>query len=404
MESGRKTRFEYQLKVKNNRMVIFSAEDFEKERIRMKKKDHKNSKYAYIAALGAALILNLGGCSHLSTKNSETAETATVVETSENETVQDESGENSKQQIDLDNLSEKQSAAEIEALAAAEAEEPGVEDPYFDGAELRLLACADIWQNLSCVMKTKEGAVIVVDGGRDVDAIHLVEVIQEFGGHVDAWLLTHPHSDHVGAITEILNMDSMPISIEKVYYSFLDKEFLGQEQVSRRDSDLECYDQVTEALSKLPESEKCGTLTKGQMISVPGAEITVMNEPFACTENSFNNSSVAYCVEMDGKKILFLGDMGWQAGEDFLANHTEDELKADVLQMAHHGQRGVEKELYQAIHPEVCLWPTPDWLWDNVQDGVAGAASYKTPIVRGWMVTMGVKKNLCVKDGDQVLR
>ena len=53
-----------------------------------------------------------------------------------------------------------------------------------------------------------------------------------------------------------------------------------------------------------------------------GAEITVMNEPFACTENSFNNSSVAYRVEMGGKRILFLGDMGWQAGEDFLANHN----------------------------------------------------------------------------------
>lgn len=204
-------------------------------------------------------------------------------------------------------------------------------------------------------MKTKEGAVIVVDGGRDVDAPHLIEVIQELGGHVDAWLLTHPHSDHVGAITEILNMDPMPISIGKVYYSFLNKEFLGQEQVSRRDSDLECYDQITEAIAKLPEAEKCGTLTKGQKISVAGAEITVMNEPFACTENSFNNSSVAYRVEMGGKRILFLGDMGWQAGEDFLANHTQEELKSDVLQMAHHGQRGVEEELYQEISPEGLL-------------------------------------------------
>ena len=158
-------------------------------------------------------------------------------------------------------------------------------------------------EKLSCVMKTKEGAVIVVDGGRDVDAPHLIEVIQELGGHVDVWLLTHPHSDHVGAITEILNMDPMPISIGKVYYSFLNKEFLGQEQVSRRDSDLECYDQITEAIAKLPEAEKCGTLTKGQKISVAGAEITVMNEPFACTENSFNNSSVAYRVEMGGKRI-----------------------------------------------------------------------------------------------------
>lgn len=96
-------------------------------------------------------------------------------------------------------------------------------------------------------------------------------------------------------------MDPMPISIGKVYYSFLNKEFLGQEQVSRRDSDLECYDRITEAIAKLPEAEKCGTLTKGQKISVAGAEITVMNEPFACTENSFNNSSVAV-PRGDGRK------------------------------------------------------------------------------------------------------
>lgn len=369
------------------------------------KMKQKRRKYLYAAAaLGMTFLLNLSGCSRRFTNYPEIAGTVAIVDSTEREAVRNENGENPDQPIDLDNLGEQQSAAEMEALAAAEAAEPGVEEPYLDGGELRLLACADIWQNLSCVMKTKEGAVIVVDGGRDVDAPHLIEVIQELGGHVDAWLLTHPHSDHVGAITEILNMDPMPISIGKVYYSFLNKEFLGQEQVSRRDSDLECYDRITEAIAKLPEAEKCGTLTKGQKISVAGAEITVMNEPFACTENSFNNSSVAYRVEMGGKRILFLGDMGWQAGEDFLANHTQEELKSDVLQMAHHGQRGVEEELYQEISPEVCLWPTPDWLWDNVQDGVAGAGSYKTPIVRGWMITLGVKKNLCVKDGDQILR
>lgn len=363
-----------------------------------------NLKLLSLTALIFAQLLTLSGCSHIFTTYPETTANAVIMDSTEDETYSKDSEENLDYPVDLNNLGEQQSEEEMKALAAAESAEPGVEEPYFVGAELRLLACADIWQNLSCVMKTSEGAVIVVDGGRDIDATHLIEVINEFGGHVDAWLLTHPHSDHVGAITEILNMDPIPISIGKIYYSFLDREFLGQEDVSRRDSDLECYDRITEALAKLPEAEKCGTLTKGQKISVAGAEITVMNEPFACTENSFNNSSVAYLVEMDGKRILFLGDMGWQAGEDFLANHTQEELKSDVLQMAHHGQRGVEEDLYQAISPEVCLWPTPDWLWDNVQDNVAGAGNYKTPIVRSWMLKLGVKKNLCVKDGDQVLR
>lgn len=374
----------------------------------------KHCKYRYtslLAALGMGISTILGGCSQLITTYPETAETAAVDDSDNAGTNRKSDGaeaENGNDGLEengkIKELGEQQSKEELNALAAAEAAEPGVETPYLDGGELRLLACAEDAQNLSCVMKTKEGAVIVVDGGRESDAAHLLEVIQEWGGRVDAWLLTHPHIDHVGALTKILNMDPVPVSIGKIYYSFLDREFLAQEQVSRRETDLECYDGITEALSKVPESQKCAALAKGQEISVEGAVITVMNEPFVCTENSFNNSSVAYRVELGGKRILFLGDMGWQAGEDFLAGHTKEELKADVLQIAHHGQRGVEENLYQAIQPEVCLWAAPEWLWDNVQDGVPGTGPYKTPIVRGWMVNLGVKKNLCIKDGDQILR
>ncbi len=33
--------------------------------------------------------------------------------------------------------------------------------------------------------------------------------------------------------------------------------------------------------------------------------------------------------------------------------------------MAHHGQAGATKQLYEAIAPKICLWPTPEWLWNN---------------------------------------
>lgn len=229
------------------------------------KMKQKRQKYLYAAAaLGMTFLLNLSGCSRRFTNYPETAGTVAIVDSTEQEAVRDENGENPDQPIDLDNLGEQQSAAEMEALAAAEAAEPGVEEPYLDGGELRLLACADIWQNLSCVMKTKEGAVIVVDGGRDVDAPHLIEVIQELGGHVDAWLLTHPHSDHVGAITEILNMDPMPISIGKVYYSFLDKEFLGR---SRFQDGIQIWSVMIRSRKRLRNCRKqknAGRLRKGR--------------------------------------------------------------------------------------------------------------------------------------------
>ena len=58
-------------------------------------------------------------------------------------------------------------------------------------------------QNMSFLLQTNQGEVIVIDGGLDQDADHLVETIQAMGGRVSAWLITHPHSDHVGALTNI---------------------------------------------------------------------------------------------------------------------------------------------------------------------------------------------------------
>ena len=123
-----------------------------------------------------------------------------------------------------------------------------------------------------------------------------------------------------------------------------------------------------------------------------------MNEPFACQENTFNNSSVAYRLEINDKRILFLGDMGWQAGENLLKVCTPEELKADVVQMAHHGQAGVEQDVYETIAPEICLWPTPQWLWDNE------GGTYMTAETKAWMRKLGVKTHYCMKDGDQIIR
>ena len=66
--------------------------------------------------------------------------------------------------------------------------------------------------------------------------------------------------------------------------------------------------------------------------------------------------------------------------------------------MAHHGQNGVEENVYEAIQPSVCLWPTPQWLWDNE------GGSYTTPETKAWVKKLNVSRNYCMKDGDQVIR
>lgn len=293
------------------------------------------------------------------------------------------------------------------------AENPAAENPaqsndpsrntenYLGGAKLMLLASSTGGQTLSCVIESKDGSVIVIDGGLKEDADHLIDTIQSMGGRVSAWLITHPHDDHVGALTEILNRKPIPIEIDNVYYSFLERSTYEHGDNMGRMGDL---DHLVAAFKNLPKERLHTPLRKGQMIKVDDSmRIRVMNQPYRTLHNTFNNGSIAYRVDLGSRRILFLGDMGWEAGQNLIDKNKPEELRADVVQMAHHGQDGVNENVYRMIHPEICLWPTPGWLWDNVKDGRPGAGPWKTLTVRKWMEDLGVKRNITVVDGDQTL-
>ena len=76
-------------------------------------------------------------------------------------------------------------------------------DTYLNGAEIHMLSSSTKSQMMSFVIKTKNGKIIVVDGGLPQDEPHLVETIKSFGNEVSAWILSHPHSDHGGAFTKL---------------------------------------------------------------------------------------------------------------------------------------------------------------------------------------------------------
>lgn len=50
---------------------------------------------------------------------------------------------------------------------------------------------------------TSKGELIVIDGGNPDNADKVRWVIREHGDHVTAWVITHPHPDHVVAFDVI---------------------------------------------------------------------------------------------------------------------------------------------------------------------------------------------------------
>jgi hypothetical protein len=71
---------------------------------------------------------------------------------------------------------------------------------------------------------------------------------------------------------------------------------------------------------------------------------------------------------VEGQSILFLNDLGGfnsdRSSGARLVNTYGEKLKSDIVQMAHHGQKGSQKALYDLVDAKVHLWPTPAFVWN----------------------------------------
>lgn len=276
------------------------------------------------------------------------------------------------------------------------------EMPMLGGAELTMLQSRSKGQMMSFLLETKDGNLIVIDGGRWEDGDYLAEQIHQRGGHVSAWLLTHTHTDHVGALIKLLQNEAdgegAGIRIDNFYYNFADTDWYALHD----QEELGTAYTITELLNAQPQ-EKLHVVGKGDVIQVDDVQITVMNdryEPDAdhVGNNDGNDAGLAYRAVVNDVSILFLGDLGEVSGQMLLDDVGAQGLKSDMVQMAHHGQNGVGEAVYRAVDPSICLWPTPQWLWDN-ENG-----TFKTPETKSWVQKLDVKRHYCTKDGDQVIR
>lgn len=262
--------------------------------------------------------------------------------------------------------------------------------------ELWMLGSTTGAQNLSIVIKSPNGKLIVIDGGWEADADKLSSLILQQGGKVDAWLITHPHEDHVGALCAILNDGARKIKIDKIYCSLATPEWYRQ--VSPTGAGI--ADQLLSAFTKLPVGTVTNNIGRGTEINIDDVNIRVLNNRGVYTYNGVNNSSLVYKIRVSGQSILILGDLAYDGGKDLIKICTAAELKSDIVQMAHHGQQGVDQDAYALIAPTTCLWPTPAWLWNNDNGGGVGSGPWGTLTTRAWMDALDVKDNRSLKDGD----
>lgn len=247
-------------------------------------------------------------------------------------------------------------------------------------------------QMMSYVLVNAQNQIAVIDGGNDGDGEALFQFLKQIGGEhpvIEKWFLTHFHGDHINALTHILRKYRSEFEIKQVYYNFPSKEWALLEDPNE-DFTVEGFEEVREFFK-----DREVIVQTGDVFHFGDIEFKVMFMPDpSVTKNVINNGSTVLRCQIGEQRVLFLADLGEQVSEKFLEMWPEEELHSEFVQMAHHGQNGVTKEVYQRIHPRVCLWNTPKWLWDNDPGTGYGTGPWNTLKTRAWMEELQVKEHI----------
>jgi glyoxylase-like metal-dependent hydrolase (beta-lactamase superfamily II) len=242
-------------------------------------------------------------------------------------------------------------------------------------------------QMMSYVVRRGEADLVVIDGGQTADAEYLRAFLK--GRTVNAWIITHTHPDHVNALITLLESNTAP-KIERIYWGYVDRAWLTSTQASGTRQ----YDRFLAAVkaAQIP-----------LVAPAPGDRFTVGKLDFVVLSAfnpelpGLNNSSLVFKL-LTPQTVLFLADV---VDESVLLSKKRDLLPSDIVQMSHHGQTGLTKEIYKVINPSICLWPTTRGLWDNDNGNGFDSGPYTTLETRSWMYELGVEAHILQADGLQ---
>jgi len=192
----------------------------------------------------------------------------------------------------------------------------------------------DVGQGDAILIQTPEGLTVLIDGG-DVDS-NIVQYLQSVGiQRIDEMIATHPHSDHIGGLVQVLK--TYPVTrvitngeahTTSVYENFLDA--------------------ISAAQTQYVEAKR------GNLIEVGSLDILVFH-PAGITNPDLNENSLVLQFTYGATTFLLMGDSGAETEADLLVSGLP--LKANILKVGHHGSAsGSTPAFLNVVRPNVAVY------------------------------------------------
>lgn len=246
------------------------------------------------------------------------------------------------------------------------------------------------------LIRLEDGSFVVIDGGdatakgkenlKNAENLYELMIAQKPQGIDDvvisAWIVTHGHSDHFGVYNLFAKYYADKVTVKRLVGNDM-SDFIYE----NLDNPSRAFDYSERA--KAFEGCEYLKLHTGQSLQLPGVIFNALYThedvypDFMLELNSTASMIVDAVIEEKEKdtRIVFVADLT-ETGAARLVKMYREDMKCDIMQVGHHGNKGGSYDLYSLCDPDVVLWPAashyPDedhikgqsqnkWIFENVE-------------------------------------
>jgi len=220
-------------------------------------------------------------------------------------------------------------------------------------------------QMMSFTIEGNKNGLVIIDGGyqdNNEQYEFLIEKIKKNNNVVDSWIITHFDSDHGGQFIRIVK--EKDIKIKSVYVPDTPEDMELLKENAPFENEWEVYEEYLKL--DIPQVVKVHPGDTFKFIDLK-MNVLCSYEDWIDqkTDNLMNNGSIVFKIYGNRENLLFCGDVQNKAIEDYLLQRYGPNLKADFLQVGHHGNNNFDEAFYRTVSPRFTFFCAPDWLMEN---------------------------------------
>lgn len=189
-----------------------------------------------------------------------------------------------------------------------------------------------------CSLYSCNGVNILVDGGEREYATDVLNYLDMAGiDKIDCYILSHPHSDHIGCAADIIE----EVEVDKIFTTYFSEFNMPT---------TSCYERLLDVVSE--KSIQMIDVISGDSFTFGEVEIDILAPIYE--SDDYNDMSIVFTATYEDITVLYTGDTTSTVEKQMLEKGMD--VDADIIKIAHHGSTtSSTAEFIDAVSPSVAV-------------------------------------------------